>query len=104
MSIDLRHQVLTTLGSVPEGTVVSYGQVAEMAGLGRGARQVGKILKTLPEGTHIPWHRVVSAAGYICVSEPGKARQIKQLRRENIPVTDGRVDMKKYRWNPTDKK
>jgi len=36
MSIDSRDQVLAILGSVPEGTVVSYGQVAEMAGLGRG--------------------------------------------------------------------
>jgi len=104
MPIDLRHQVLATLGSVPEGTGVSYGQGAAMAGRGRGARQVGRILKTLPEGTQIPWHRVVNAAGYICVFEPGKARQIKQLRRENIPVIDGRVDMKKYRWDPADKK
>jgi len=102
MSIDSRDQVLAILGSVPEGTVVSYGQVAEMAGLGRGARQVGRILKTLPEGTQIPWHRVVNASGYISVSEPGKTRQIRQLGQENIPVIGGRVDMKKYRWDPSE--
>jgi methylated-DNA-protein-cysteine methyltransferase related protein len=101
MSIDSRDQVLKILGSVPEGAVVSYGQVADMAGLGSGARQVGRILKMLPEGTKIPWHRVVNASGYISVSGPSKARQISQLNQENVPVIGGRVDMKRYRWDPS---
>lgn len=101
MPIDSRDQVLAILGSVPEGAVVSYGQVAEMGGLGRGARQVGRILNSLSGGTQIPWHRVVNASGYISVSEPGRTRQISQLGQENIPVIGGRVDMKKYRWDPS---
>lgn len=101
MSADTRHQVLAILSSVPKGTVVSYGQVAELAGLGKGARQVGRILRALPEDTQIPWHRVVSACGFISLPEPGRTQQIRQLDLENISVSNGRVDMKQHRWNPT---
>lgn len=97
---EARQRVLSVLNSVPSGSVVSYGQVAEMAGLGRGARQVGQILRSLPEDTRVPWHRVISASGLISLPEPGKFQQISQLCQEGIVVNNGRVDMQKYRWCP----
>lgn len=97
---EVRQRVLGVINSVPDGAVVSYGQVAELAGLGKGARQVGQILRTLPQNTRIPWHRVVSASGAISLPDPGKLRQIQQLDGEGIQVRNGRVDMQRYRWNP----
>jgi hypothetical protein len=39
-----RNALYLTLHQVPEGKVVSYGQLAELAGLGRAARYVGRTL------------------------------------------------------------
>jgi len=98
MSTDTRQQVLAILTSIPKGRVVSYGQVAELAGLGKGARQVGRILRTLPEDTQIPWYRVVSATGNISLRGEKAAAQIYLLEMESVCVTGKRVNMQKYRW------
>ncbi|MBK5258365.1 MAG: MGMT family protein, partial [Thermoanaerobaculia bacterium] len=45
--------------------MATYGQVATLAGLDGHARQVGYALHNLPEGSTIPWHRVVNARGEI---------------------------------------
>jgi methylated-DNA-protein-cysteine methyltransferase-like protein len=59
------HGALPDLAQVPEGKVVSYGQLAELAGLGRAARWVGRTLSQLPGDTKLPWHRVLGAGGRI---------------------------------------
>ncbi len=60
-----RTALYSTLAQVPEGKVVSYGQLAELAGLGRAARWVGRTLSQLPGDTRLPWHRVLGAGGRI---------------------------------------
>ncbi|MGP6270058.1 MGMT family protein, partial [Pseudomonas paraeruginosa] len=52
-----REALYLVLAQVPPGRVVSYGQLAEMAGLGRAARWVGRTLGQLPADTRLPWHR-----------------------------------------------
>ena len=56
-----RTALYLTLAQVPEGKVVSYGQLAELAGLGRAARWVGRTLSQLPGDSKLPWHRVLGA-------------------------------------------
>ncbi len=58
-------RILDTIRDIPEGCVASYGQIAEIAGVVRGARQVGFALKTLPDDHDVPWHRVITASGRI---------------------------------------
>src|ERR1700740_3090398 len=53
-------RVLKIIASIPRGTTLSYGQVADRAGL-RSARLVGKILADTHDD--IPWHRVVRSDG-----------------------------------------
>ena len=60
-----REAVCRAVARVPKGTVASYGQIAWMAGYPRRPRQVGMVLKGLPEGTDLPWHRIVSVKGYV---------------------------------------
>ena len=94
--------IYETICEIPRGCVASYGQIAEIAGIPRGARQVGWALKHLPRDRHVPWHRVITASGRIAF-ETGSARFEKQrtlLEKENIAVTAGRVDMREYRWEP----
>ena len=58
------------VASIPEGYVTTYGDVARLAGSPRAARQVGGVLKRLPEGSTLPWHRVVNRHGDISLSAP----------------------------------
>ena len=97
-----RNALYLTLHQVPEGKVVSYGQLAELAGLGRAARYVGRTLSQLPDGTSLPWHRVIAAGGRISLP-PGTVsgdEQRARLRAEGITVRNNRVDMQRHGWRP----
>ncbi len=100
--LPFREAVLACVARIPKGRLVSYGQVALMTGFPRRPRQVGMVLKGLPEGTELPWHRVVNTRGYV----PSKGRwwgaqvQIQRLREEGIEVDElGNLDLESYRWD-----
>jgi len=95
-------RIRDTIRDIPQGTVASYGQIAEIAGVPRGARQVGYTLRHLPDGHDVPWHRVLTASGRIAFAQGTRAykEQRKRLMMEDVQVVGGRVDMQKYRWQP----
>ena len=95
-------RIYDTIRDIPQGCVASYGQVAEIAGIPRGARQVGRALKNLPRGEDVPWHRVITASGKIAFKAGSMQfeKQEKLLAQEGIAVVAGRVDMPRYRWEP----
>ena len=95
-------RIYETIRDIPAGRVASYGQVAEIAGIPRGARQVGWALRQLPRGHDVPWHRVITASGKIAFEKGTSAfrKQRSLLMKEDVPVTGGRVDMQHYRWQP----
>ncbi len=81
--------------------MATYGQIAELAGLPRQARQVGYALHALPEKTTVPWHRVVNAQGKISLRTEGGAdtEQQRRLQREKVHFNErGVIDLKEYRW------
>jgi methylated-DNA-protein-cysteine methyltransferase related protein len=95
-------RVYHLLALVPYGKVVSYGQIAAWLGQPRAARTVGWALHGLPEGSGLPWHRVINMQGRITspCQEHTAARQRELLEVEGIVFErDGRVDMKTYRWS-----
>jgi len=88
---------------VPRGRVATYGQIATLAGMPRHARLVGYALRTMPEGSGVPWHRIVNASGEI--SRRGdpfwEAFQRERLESEGVRFTRGaRVSLAQYAWNP----
>ncbi|MCK7547033.1 MGMT family protein [Marinobacter koreensis] len=95
-------KIWQVVAAIPAGKVASYGQVADMAGLGRQARFVGRALGKLPAGHSVPWYRVIRTNGQIAFPEgsPAYIRQTSLLREEGVEVIDGRVRMAKYRWTP----
>ncbi len=102
-SHDSRRQALfTTLAQVPSGCVVSYGQLAALAGLGRAARWVGRALSQLPEGSSLPWHRVIAASGHLSLASgtPSGEEQRARLRAEGILLNGDRVDIRRHGWRP----
>lgn len=100
-SLQVRREVIyLALAQVPEGYVVSYGELARMAGLGRSARLVGRVLSQLPEGSRLPWHRVIAAAGRISLplGSPGGDEQRARLRAEGVRIHNDRVDIRRHGW------
>lgn len=97
-----REMLYITLAQVPAGTVVTYGQLAELAGLGRAARWVGTQLRNLPDDSKLPWHRVINQAGRLSVPEGSETwlEQSQRLRTEGVQVSNGRVSLQRYRWRP----
>jgi methylated-DNA-protein-cysteine methyltransferase-like protein len=96
------HRIWDTICDVPQGKVASYGQIAEVAGIPRGARQVGYALRHLPERSRVPWYRVLQASGKIAFDKdtPQYEEQKKRLQQDDVVVIAGKVDMQKYRWQP----
>jgi len=86
---------------IPRGRVASYGQIAELAGLEGHARQVGYALHALPDGSRVPWHRVINAKGEISPRSAGDSHELQRMLLEGEGVTidaRGRIDLKKFGW------
>ena len=88
MAVDdnFREIVWTLIISIPQGKVMSYGQIARLAGFPSHARMVGGILKKLPAKSKIPWHRVVNAQGRISfpVDSAAYLHQRQRLEDEGV--------------------
>ena len=95
-----QEKIWQVVHSIPRGRVLSYGQVATLADLPGYGRYVGYVLKHLPAGTKLPWHRVVNAQGRL--SFPRDSRQYQsqksRLEAEGIVFVSGRFSLKKYGW------
>src|SRR3990170_2882576 len=79
-STDFRRVVDTIVAQVPRGKVVTYGQLAILAGRPRAARLVGGL-----------------ARGYT----GGRYGQRIELERDGVVVRDdGTVDLARYQWWP----
>ncbi|HKX12957.1 MAG TPA: MGMT family protein [bacterium] len=96
-------KVLKIVRRIPRGKLLTYGQVAAMAGSPRAARIVGGILFRLGPGSRMPWQRVVNSQGGISTFRIGSGeRQVALLRGEGIRFNRaGRINLKLYQWVPS---
>jgi methylated-DNA-protein-cysteine methyltransferase-like protein len=97
-------RILAVIKAIPKGKVAAYGQVAALAGVPRGARQVARVLHSLSGREKLPWHRVLGASGRISLpAAAGGAEQARRLQREGVGVdARGRVDLARFRWRPAE--
>jgi methylated-DNA-protein-cysteine methyltransferase-like protein len=80
-------RIVEVIRALEPGEVVSYGDIADVAGYPKQSRLVGRILATTT--ADLPWWRVVTAAGRLV---PGhQRRQSALLRAEGVTVRNGRV-------------
>lgn len=92
-------RVYALVGEIPRGRVATYGQIAVLLGVPRGARAVGWALRVLPEAhaATVPWHRVVGAGGRISPrGGPGPQIQRRRLRREGVRFRGAAVDLARH--------
>lgn len=102
-STELAQMIIAVVLQIPYGKVASYGQVAKLAGLPKHARLVGRVLGQLEAGHEVPWYRVINAQGKISThtfDEQGMNVQQAKLLAENVVVLNGKVNMKKFAWQP----
>ena len=95
-------RIYATVSRIPKGRVATYGQVAEVAGLPRRARLVGRALRELDEDSDVPWHRVVNAKGTISLrgdllDHEGLQEQL--LRREGVDFDGRAIPLGRYGWH-----
>lgn len=86
---------------IPAGRVSTYGRIAQLTPVPRGARGVGWALAGLgPEhGREVPWWRVINAAGRIS-NEFNAALQRELLAAEGIEFDErGYVDLERFLWD-----
>jgi methylated-DNA-protein-cysteine methyltransferase related protein len=100
-SVARAERIRAVVASIPKGSVASYGEVADRAGLPRGARIVGRTLAGC--AADLPWHRVLNAAGRISLpaGSPAYREQVRRLRAEGVLVESGRVPIRFFRWRNT---
>ncbi|OAN18552.1 hypothetical protein A3K86_06600 [Photobacterium jeanii] len=96
---DFASQIYSVVYQIPHGKVATYGDIAQMAGFPRYARQVGKLMASLPKDTQLPWHRVINAKGCISLTGEGLIRQRERLQAEGIEISEaGKLSLRRYRW------
>lgn len=81
---------------IPEGKVSTYGQIADLLGLKKGARAVGQALHRNPFAPRVPCHRVVRSDGTIGGFALGSAQKIKLLNNEGVEIINGKIDLSIY--------
>jgi methylated-DNA-protein-cysteine methyltransferase-like protein len=97
------NRIFDVVRRIPAGRVLTYGDVAALAGLPGHARLVGYALHALPDGTTVPWHRVINARGGISTGRAYPGGELVQrflLEGEGVEFdARGRTSLARYRWN-----
>jgi methylated-DNA-protein-cysteine methyltransferase-like protein len=102
MASSLYEKIYDVTQQIPAGQVATYGQIARLAGIPKGARQVGYAMAALGRGRprpEVPWHRVVNAKGESSIG----GEQVARLEAEGVAFDErGRIDLKRFGWNELD--
>ena len=94
-------RVIQVIQQIPPGNVMTYGQIAKLAGSPRGARQVVRILHSSSHKYELPWHRVINAKGEIGIrNEELSFDQKMKLEQEGVQIQNDKIDLVKYRYHP----
>ena len=101
MSDSFKESVYELVARIPEGRVMTYGQIASLCGKPRAARIVGGIAHFGPP--ELPWQRVINrhgglASGYTWGGREGHKQH---LEEDEVEVNeDCQVDIDKLIWWP----
>jgi methylated-DNA-protein-cysteine methyltransferase related protein len=95
-----KEAIYLALAQIPKGKVITYGNLAKLAGMPNGARLVGRLMCELPEGSRLPWHRVINAQGKLSLPEDSDSyrEQIKRLKKEGVVINNGKIKLSIYAY------
>jgi methylated-DNA-protein-cysteine methyltransferase related protein len=97
---NFRSQVERLMARVPYGQVITYGDLAALAGHAHASRIVGGIAHY--GNSDLPWHRLVNRFGGLASGfHGGREAQQQLLEAEDITCTNFIVDnFEELRWKP----
>ena len=93
-------RIYAVVRRIPKGEVATYGQIARIVGRCT-ARMVGYAMAAVPEGSRVPWQRVINAQGMVSARShgDGDVRQRVLLEKEGVMFdANGRVDLRIFQW------
>jgi len=96
--VDWYKNVWKVVSEIPSGHVLTYGEVARLAGLPRAARRVSQALRRAPREMELPWHRVINSQGKISIPEgsSGWKMQKDRLEKEGVVFLKGKVNLEQF--------
>jgi len=101
--VSARDSVLDLVRRIPEGRVMTYGQIAASLASRLSPRAVGWIMHQCPDD--VPWHRVVNASGGCSTDrlpDVPQGLQRAMLEAEGVEFREtGTLDLEVYRWWPS---
>lgn len=98
---NFRDRVEAIVAQIPEGRVMTYGQIAALCGNSRASRIVGGIAHF--GDPKLPWQRVVNKKGGLAAGYPGgRAAHAAHLLQEGVKIDDDYyiVDVQDRLWYP----
>ncbi len=98
-----QEKIYKVVKNIPEGKVLTYKQVAKLAGFPQAFRAVGNALNKNPDLKTIPCHRVIKSDGQIGGYRYGRKKKLSLLKNEGVVMRKGKVLSINY-WNLTKKK
>lgn len=100
MTDNFRTRVEALVAQIPPGRVMTYGQLAALAGQPRAARIVGGIAHY--GNPALPWQRVVNKQGGLAAGYPGgRQAHAEHLTAEGIQVSkDYYINVQELLWRP----
>lgn len=96
-----KDRVYEIVAGIPPGRVMTYGQIAALAGSPRAARQVGGVAHFGPP--ELPWQRVVNKSGGLASGYWGGRKQQKlDLEAEGVEISEEFkvIELEHRLWNP----
>lgn len=96
-------RVYDIVARIPHGRATTYGAIARALGNPRAAREVGWALNAVPEGSHLPCHRVVDREGRLSGGWAFGHPEVmaSRLADEGVPFLERyRVDLSICFWDP----
>ncbi len=96
-------KVYDVVAGIPEGYVMTYGQIAEIIGSPRAARIVGSAMYNAPPARGLPCHRVVNRYGQMAPAFVFGGAEYQRMLLEAEGVTFlpcGRIDLENHIYDP----
>lgn len=97
--MSFQEKVYAIAKTIPKGKVVTYAQLATLAGSPKASRAVGMCMKNNPDKETIPCHRVVSSNGKLTGYAFGGIEVKKEiLIKEGVQMNGDKVNLEASKW------
>jgi len=88
--------IYSVVAEIPKGKVVTYGQLARLAGYPNHSRLAGRAMSRIPATLKLPCYRVVNSQGR---TVPGWDEQRHLLEADGVTFRpNGTVNLVKHQW------